>query len=125
MDDDFDIDVLAGNGKTGEMTLLRNDTTNAGLAVRIVPRAPAEAALGCKLWVYRAGTLGETKGLVHYRQCFMERFPVRRNVLVPVLHVGLGAVDAVDIRVRFPSGVVRELKGVKARTTAEIREEGT
>jgi len=122
MDGDYDIDVLAANGKTGEMTLLRNDTTNAGLALRLVPKAPAEAALGSKVWVWRAGMLGEPKGLLHYRQWFMERFVTRRNVLVPLLHVGLGSVDAVDVRVRFPSGVVREVKGVKARTAVEVRE---
>ena len=44
-------------------------------------------------------------------------------VLVPVLHVGLGQVEQVDVRVRFPSGMVREVRGAKAGTTVEVREE--
>jgi hypothetical protein len=36
--------------------------------------------------------------------------------------VGLGQVQAVDVRVRFPSGEVREVKGAKAGTTVEVKE---
>ena len=90
--------------------------------MRLVPKAAAEAHLGCHVWVYRAGKLGQRDGLVHYRQCFMERPPHRSNVFDPNLHIGLGRTAAVDVRVRFPSGIVREVKQAKARTQVVVEE---
>ncbi len=119
VDGDCDLDMVVA-GKT--VQLHRNDTANLGLRVRLVPRAAAEAHLGCELWVYQAGKLGQKEGLLHYRQCFMERSLHRSNVLVPDLHVGLGRAEAADIRVRFPSGVVREAAGVKAKSLAVVKE---
>ena len=38
------------------------------------------------------------------------------------LHFGLGTATECDVRVRFPSGGVREVRGVKARGVLEVRE---
>ena len=124
VDSDGDLDLLQEDPERVRMLkLLRNATPNLGLHLKCVPKARAEADLGCSLWVYQAGHLGDMKRLIHYRQSFMERRP-SRSVVIDRLHIGLGKAEAVDIRVRFPSGVIRESKGVKARTTVEVREEG-
>ena len=105
-----------------QLTLHVNQTPLAGLQVRLVPKDPTEAHLGAKLWVYRAGQLGDAKGLIHYRQGFMERDGGRSNVLTPRLHVGIGPAETVDIRVRFASGVVREARGAKAGSVVTVKE---
>lgn len=104
------------------LVLQRNDTPYQGLSIRLVPKVPADAALGAKVWVYEAGRLGDAKALIHYRQGFVERDGGRSNILVPLLHVGLGDRGAADVRVRFPSGEVREARGVKAGTLARVLE---
>ena len=123
VDGDGDLDMVAGNTRKGGLTLFRNDTPRHGLHVRVVAKAPAEAALGCKLWVYAAGKLGDPGALIHYRQVFMGNGPGRSNILLPVLHVGIGEAAAVDIRLRFPSGAVKEVKAAKAGMVVTVKEE--
>ena len=120
VDHDGDLDLVVT--RKNQFVLLRNDTGNLGLHVKVAPKAPAEAALGCKLWVWRAGEMDKPASLLHYRQCFQGQERTRSNILDTDLHVGLGQVSRADVRVRFPSGVVREVKGVKAGTTVEIKE---
>ncbi|MBL8799555.1 MAG: CRTAC1 family protein [Planctomycetia bacterium] len=105
-----------------QLTLHRNETPQHGLHIRLVPRVPSDAFLGAKIWVYPDGKLGDPKALVHYRQGFMDRDGGRSHNLLPTLHVGLGQMEKVDIRVRFPSGEVREARGVKADTLVTIPE---
>ena len=123
VDDDGDLDMITGNTRAAGLTLFRNDTPNRGLHVKVVPNAAAEAALGCKLWVYAAGKLGDADALIHYRQVFMGNGPGRSNILLPVLHVGIGRAKAVDIRLRFPSGVVREVKAASAGSVVTVKED--
>lgn len=122
VDGDHRLDML--EGKEGQIVLHRNETPFQGMQIRLVPRGHAEAQLGAKLWVYQAGHLGKSEKLVHYRQGFQAQRSHRHNVLSPNLHVGLGTVDAVDIRVRFASGIVREVRGAKAGTRVEVKEAG-
>jgi len=120
VDGDGALDVVYQKGDMLE--LLHNKTANLGLTVHVVPKAPALQQLGCKLWVYKAGQLGKPEGLLHYRQCFMERGNTNDMVLDGKLHVGLGKEETVDIRVRFPSGEVRESPGAKAKSIITLKE---
>ena len=120
VDHDGDLDMVVTRGL--KFVLFRNDTANLGLHVKVVPKAPAEAALGCKVWVWRAGQAGRKQALLHYRQCIVGQLQTRSNIIDTNLHVGLGKVDEVDVRVRFPSGVVRDVKGAKAKTTVTVAE---
>lgn len=99
-----------------------HDTPNFGLHIKLVPKATAEQQLGCKVWVYPPGKMGDNKSLIHYRQCFMERKVFCDVLLNGMLHVGLGQVQSADIRVRFPSGVVKEIRGAQAKTTVVVTE---
>jgi hypothetical protein len=123
VDNDGDLDYV-GVGKKGDptMVLFRNETKNRGLFVRIVPKNIPEQQLGCKVWVYEAGRMGDAEGLMNYRQCFMLNAASKAEVIDGRLHVGIGERPQVDIRVRFPSGVIREAKGVKPGAETAIRE---
>jgi hypothetical protein len=46
----------------------------------------------------------------------MDNAPTKAEVLNGRIYIGIGTREAVDIRVRFPSGKIREAKGVKPGT---------
>ena len=119
IDGDYDLDMVRC-GKTAE--LYRNETTNLALKLKLIPNSWAETVLGCTVWVYEAGRLGDNGSLIHYRQCFMPRGMHRSTVLDTTLHVGLGTATSADVRVRFASGAVREAKGVGAKTTVTLQQ---
>lgn len=120
VDNDYDLDMV----RCDKMTVLfRNDTTNSALKIKLVPKSWAENVLGCSVWVYEAGKLGDNAALIHYRQCFMERSMHRSTVLDTTLHVGLGKAESADVRIRFADGTVKEAKGVKAKTTVTLKQE--
>jgi hypothetical protein len=123
VDNDGDLDFVA-KGKEGgpTMVLFRNETKSRGLFVRIVPRNSPEQQLGCKVWVYEAGKMENAAGLISYRQGFMLNTASKAEVLDGRLHIGIGTRTEVDIRVRFPSGEIREAKGVKPGVTTDIKE---
>lgn len=120
VDGDYDLDMVRC-GSTA--TLYRNETPNTALKLKLVPKSCAETALGCSVWVYQAGKLGDSKSLIHYRQCFMPRGMHRSTILNTTLHVGLGQAASADVRVRFADGTIKEAKGVKAKTTAILWQE--
>jgi len=120
VDGDHKLDMVS-LGKD-RLTLHRNATPQNGLHIRLVPRLPSDSFLGAKIWVYQDGKLGDPKALVHYRQGFMDRDGGRSHMLLPLLHVGLGSAEKVDVRVRFASGEVREQRGAKAGSLVTIRE---
>ena len=123
VDNDGDIDYVTKGKKGGPtMVLFRNEIKNRGLFVRIVPRNSPEQQLGCKVWVYEAGKLGNAAGLINYRQCFMLNTASKAEVIDGRLHIGIGTRTEVDIRVRFPSGEIREAKAAKAGETTDIKE---
>ena len=120
VDGDHKLDMVS-MGKD-RLTLHRNATPQNGLHIRLTPKTPSDSFLGAKIWVYQDGKLGDPKALVHYRQGFMDRTSGRSHNLTPLLHVGLGSAEKVDVRVRFASGEVREERGAKAGSVVAIRE---
>jgi hypothetical protein len=123
VDNDGDLDYVKRGKKGGPtMVLFRNETKNRGLFVRIVPRNSPEQQLGCKMWVYESGKMGNAAGLINYRQCFMLNTASKAEVIDGQIHIGIGTRTEVDIRVRFPSGEIREAKGVKPGAITEIKE---
>jgi hypothetical protein len=117
VDGDYDLDMVRCD-KMAEFH--RNETLNNALKLTLVPKSWAETVVGCTVWVYREGKLGDSDALIHHRQCFMERGMHRSTVLDTTLHVGLGSAAAADVRVRFADGTIREARGVKAKTTATL-----
>ena len=117
VDGDYDLDMIRCD-KMAEFH--RNETLNNALKLTLVPKSWAETVVGCTVWVYREGKLGDSDALIHHRQCFMERGMHRSTVLDTTLHVGLGSAGAADVCVRFADGTIREARGVKAKTTATL-----
>jgi hypothetical protein len=118
---DFDGDgwtdvVLVRDQK--EVQLYRNAGIpgNHWLKVKPVQKARLNGALGCKVWVYRAGADGGPGTLVTYSQ---------RGGTSGVMHLGLGKAEVVTVRVWFPitrKVVVRE--NVRADQLIAVSEEG-
>ncbi len=119
VDNDYDLDMVRC-GKTA--IYYRNDTTNTALKIKVIPQSWMENVLGCSVWVFEAGKMGDNNALIHYRQCIMLRSMKRSNVLDTVLHVGLGKAESADVRIRFPDGTVKEVAGVKAKTTVTFKQ---
>lgn len=105
-----------------QVILHHNESPKSGLSVKLVPARSPDAHLGAKLWTYESGRLGDQKAIVHYRQGVMERSAGRSTILIPQLHVGIGDRKAVALRVRFPSGVIREVASAKPGEEVTIRE---
>ncbi|MCZ7646040.1 MAG: hypothetical protein M5U26_12265 [Planctomycetota bacterium] len=116
LDGDGDLDAAAI--LENKPVLYRNDTPGKGLHLRVQPRLPVMAFLGCKLWVCdpaRKDEHGQPR-LIHYRQ------GIYPQDLHPLQHVGLGNVETVDLKVRFISGAERWVRGVKTGTEVIVRE---
>ncbi|MBN1421007.1 MAG: VCBS repeat-containing protein [Planctomycetes bacterium] len=115
IDGDGDLDL-----KT-EKLLLRNSTDD-GRALLVAPRTAAGApALNAKVWVYRAGHLGDAGHLLAYREVIGATIPLSGSLLEA--HVGLPNDATVDVRVLFLSGAVKTLRDV-ARGQRVIVTEG-
>jgi hypothetical protein len=109
----------------GEVRLYRNQGIPGNHYLTVVPiqKYKCNAAMGCKLWVYRTGQLGNPEGLLSYQQVDRDSSSYRK-ASATFLHAGLGKTDHVDVRLRFPiTGKVVELKNVKTDATLQIKEE--
>jgi hypothetical protein len=108
----------------GELSYYRNEGIPGHHYLKVVPvqKHQCNSAMGCKLWVYTAGQLGNPEALLSYQQ--VDRVDAAyRKASATFLHAGLGKVDRVDVRLRFPiTGKVVELKDVQADTTVPIKE---
>lgn len=126
VDGDGDLDAVHGyslpDGSGDRVRLLKGTVGNRGLTLRIVPEHVIYSYLGAKIWVYEAGGLGDDARLLHYRQGYFERPNVYHNSLAPRLHVGIGPRPAADVRVRFPSGKVTEVRHVAAGSEVIVQE---
>ena len=109
------LDLLGNNLANSATTGYKAD--NEFYRLFMTPEAASAPGNGEALW------MPVVEGsLIDYQQGFMNRDDNRSHNLRPVFHVGLADRPAADVRVRFPSGVVRELRGVKAGQEVELRE---
>lgn len=102
-DYDLDGDVdFAVASKVQESYIIRNDTGRIGNFINLTLIGPAgtAGAFGAKVRVYRAGHLGGT--LVAYREAQGSYGYLAQDD--PVLHIGIGALRAVDIDVELLGG---------------------
>jgi hypothetical protein len=106
------------------VTLYRNQGIPGHHYLKVIPvqKYKCNSAMGCKLWIYEAGKLGDPAGLVNYQQVDRENAGYRKSAAV-FIHAGLGSVDRVDLRLKFPiTGKIIEMKDVRADTTVTITE---
>ena len=94
------------------------ETGNGWVKVHLRGAKGNPDAAGARVWVYRAGGLGKADSLLGYQESM---FGTDFHVPHP-LHFGLGDKTDCDVRVRFPSGQTREVKGAKAKSVIEVSE---
>jgi hypothetical protein len=124
-DDDGDLDVVVTRGQK-EVLLYHNEGIpgNHYLRVKPIQKVLSNSAMGCKLWVYQAGRLGQADGLIGYTQASPGGTSLWGAAVPVVIHTGLGRCDTVDLRLRFPiSGKVVEQRNVKADQMIVLNEE--
>jgi hypothetical protein len=112
IDDDGDLDFFVAQ-KRATNRLIRNDYSggNRWLKVRLTSPQGQAGAFGAKVRVYLAGTAT----LIAFREARGAYGYVAQDD--PVLHVGLGAVDTVDVEVTFLNGSPVVLTDVAANQT--------
>jgi hypothetical protein len=105
------LDICLGAGDT--VKILVNQTQDAGGFCNVHPHMPAPNpfAAGALVEAFPPGTLGESAATPFLAEsAHPDGSPV---------HMGLGDWKAVDLRVTFPNGAVREMKQVR-RTRLEV-----
>jgi hypothetical protein len=113
-DNDGDLDILVMNINEPP-SLLRNDAPagNNWLKVRLVGTKSNRGAIGARV-------------LVHYGDKIQAQTVMSQSSYLsandPRLHFGLGKVSAVNIDVRWPSGISESYSGVAANQLVTIRE---
>jgi hypothetical protein len=115
IDDDGDLDFFVTQ-KFATNRLIRNDYSggNGWLKVRLTSPQGQAGAFGAKVRVYLPGTAT----LIAFREARGAYGYVAQDD--PVLHVGLGAVGAVDVEVTFLSGSVIRLDDVQANRLVSV-----
>jgi hypothetical protein len=125
---DYDGDGLldvAFADKSHWNSLFRNGTQDAGNWIKVqLRRASGQIdAIGSFVWAYPAGEVGNPSALLGMRHA--EGATGYTSMHDPVMHFGLGAVDVVDLRIRFPGGILVDALAAPAGQTVVITETGT
>lgn len=117
LNDDGLLDVAIG-GPGNQITLYLNTTPTTGNAYHLYPRLPAPNvyAVGTRVEVFRAGTLGKAGS----RPVLIE---TAHPDATPI-HIGLGREYQFDMRVTFPGRKPLELKHVEANNRLRITPDG-
>ena len=102
--------TLAGRSskKNVDITLFLNTTKTANKYCNVYPRMPAPNpyAVGARLEVFAAGTLGKPTAVAVLDEC--------ANIDASPIHIGLGLAETFDCIITFPGKVVHEHRNVTA-----------
>ena len=113
-DNDGDMDILIANAND-HLVLLRNDGGNANnwIQIRTGGTSSNRSGIGAKIWA----TAGPLKQIMEVRSSsgYLSQSDMR-------VHFGLGREKKVDLKIRWPSGIVQTLKGVSANQVLTVRE---
>jgi hypothetical protein len=117
LNDDGLLDVAIG-GPANQVTLFLNTTPTPGTVCRLYPRLPAPNlyAVGTRVEVFRAGTLGK----VGSRPVLIED---AHPDAIPI-HIGLGREKQFDLRATFPGKPPVELQNVQAHDRLQLTPDG-
>ncbi|MEA3277966.1 MAG: FG-GAP-like repeat-containing protein [Pseudomonadota bacterium] len=122
LDDDGRIDVVLNSGTVGgfqgtdDTSVYRNQSVNSNHWIRLdlVENVEGTPAIGTKVRIYRPGST-DLVGFDEVRTDFSYRS--KRS---PVLHFGVGTLDAVDVRVTTREGKQRVFKSVAVARTHRL-----
>jgi hypothetical protein len=113
-DNDGDVDVVVIN-LNEPPSLLRNDLSGGGhwLKVKLVGTKSNRGAIGASV-IAKYGGRQQIQAVLSQSSFF--------SVNDPRLHFGLGEAEGADLEIRWPSGAVQPVEGVKADQVVTIRE---
>jgi len=100
IDNDGDLDFAIGAKRSRNYLIRNNFNSGNWLKIRLVSPSGQAGAYGAKVKIYPAGMAGGS--LFAYREARSQSGYLGQND--PVLHVGLGANSAVDVKVIFLDG---------------------
>ncbi len=119
---DGKLDLLIGNLDSWS-SLLKNASTKSGyLMLDLRGTTDTREALGAKVWVWQAGKSKSEDTLVAYRSVNLSNGLFSQNSRI--IHIGLGALKAVDIKIRFLNGTEKLLENIPRDTTLVIYQSG-
>jgi hypothetical protein len=117
IDNDGDVDAVVVN-LDEPPSLLRNDLNAAGrhwLRVRVDGTSSNRSAIGARVVVRYGGRLQVQAVLSQSSYYSVNDFR---------LHFGLGTAEVADVEIRWPSGGVQKVLGVKVDQTVVVKEAG-
>jgi len=120
-DGDEDLDVLMSSFDDG-LFFFKNTLPAPGSAAQIFPEGliSNRSAVGAKVFLYKAGRLGEASALVGTR--LVESASSFGCSPAKVAHFGVDPHAQYDAKIVFPSGTVREVRGVRGGDRLVVRE---
>ncbi len=112
LDDDSDLDMLIANYDTG-MFVLRNglDRRRSGIAISLEGILSNRSAVGGRVFLYEADSANRPAKLVGQR--LIESSSGFGSSPAKIAHFGVDSTKTYFARIYFPSGIVRELRGLR------------
>ncbi|MGH7596508.1 MAG: ATP-binding protein, partial [bacterium] len=121
-DDDADLDVMVSNYDVG-LFVFKNGLNAPNSAIQIFPegRVSNRSAVGARVFLYRSGKMGQPDSLVGSR--LIESANSYGCSPAKLAHFGVAPKETYNAKIIFPSGIVREVRGLSSgerRVVAEL-----
>lgn len=120
-DNDEDLDVFLSNFDDG-LFFFQNSLNAPSTALQIFPEGVVSnrSAVGAKVFLYDAGKLNEPSALLGSRQ--IESANSFGCSPAKAAHFGVAPNELYDAKIVFPSGIVRELRGIRGGEALVVQE---
>ena len=120
-DNDGDVDCYLANTDQPSV-YFRNDLNNQNyLKIKLIGTKSNRDAIGAKTWLFQAGHLGETDFCLGLRELSGGSGYGCQNSLV--IHYGVDATKKYDLKVWFPSGIIKTYQDIEPAQLLTIEEE--
>lgn len=121
-DNDGDMDFLVTRSDAFNV-LMRNNLNNSNNYLRVQAYGPDNniGGYGTKIWLYSAGSLGDSSRLLGYQEIISGTG--HNSQYSPVQHFGLGANASCDVLARFTDGTLVVVRSVSANQLITIKPE--
>lgn len=120
VDNDGDLDIF-GMGDGANHLWMNQLNTQTFLGISLQGSRSPTSGRGAKVWLYRAGFVGESEFLVGYQEAGTSPF---ENTMQnsSVLHFGLPDTGQYAVRVEFPGGTKKTIGSISAGSRITVQE---